>query len=365
MARQKKMGKLAADMAERKSVGPEPMWIGVATHSRMSDYYTWCSYRIEAKEAKDHVLAYLEKNNEPLGNLASLPAELFTTLGATARLTFTDRQAPLDIMDRFREKIQTLRERSPSVDISTKRAAVSVNDNRMQEACIFADRIYDQVLINKEFTDEMRKDLDNGIVIKRIAESITPGYRKELEEMELGLSGKDSEVAEGFAHYQRNDLKRLVVAVDDFISHLDILSLKEEPKIKKIRKARMSKPKSPDKQIKKLQYAQKDDKYKLNSIDPHSIIGAAEVWLFNTEYRKLTVLRAGNMQGFTVKGSTIYGFDDKTSATKKLRKPEIILPEIMNGGKVSARKAFDGLKTTQYEAKGRVNNDTILMRVFR
>jgi hypothetical protein len=366
MARQKKMGKLAIAMTERQFVGPEPMWSGMATQNQLVHYYNWCSYRFEAKETKEFVISYLEKNGEDTGRLRELPAELFMTLGATARLHDSGRQVPLDVMERFRDKITTLRERSPSVETSTKRATSVANDNNFREACIFADRVFDQLVIHYDYTEEMRKDVDNGIVTKKVADSLIPQYRKELAEIELALSGKDPEIAEGFMHYDRKDLKRLCVGMDDFISHLSVLALKEEPKIKKARKQRISRPKSPDKQIKKLKFARNDDKYKLNSIDPRSIVGAAELWLFNGEYRKLTVLRAAdNMQGLSVKGSTICGFDDKNSFSKRVRKPEVILPEIMNGGKVSARKAFEGLKTQLIEAKGRVNADTILMRVFR
>ena len=50
---------------------------------------------------------------------------------------------------------------------------------------------------------------------------------------------------------------------------------------------------------------------------------------------------------------------------KKLRKPEVILPEIAQLGKVAARKSFEGVKTVSYPLTGRINADTILVRVFK
>jgi hypothetical protein len=68
--------------------------------------------------------------------------------------------------------------------------------------------------------------------------------------------------------------------------------------------------------------------------------------------------------GFEIKGSTIQNFNPKLSKITKLRKPDDILPQILNKTELQIAKVWKGLTTTIYEPTGRINNDCILMRVI-
>ena len=115
----------------------------------------------------------------------------------------------------------------------------------------------------------------------------------------------------------------------------------------------------------KLKYQEHDTTYNIKSVKPHEIIGCSQLWLFNTKYRTLSVINALGNNGLTVKGSTVYSFDEKTSIVKKLRKPESVLTEVMSGGKISLRKVMDNIKCKPKIATGRINNDTILLRAIK
>ena len=69
--------------------------------------------------------------------------------------------------------------------------------------------------------------------------------------------------------------------------------------------------------------------------------------------------------GLSVKGTTIVGFDDKSSITKKLRKPEDVLPFILNGGKAAIKKTMENVKCMAKSANGRLNSDTIILRTIK
>ena len=69
--------------------------------------------------------------------------------------------------------------------------------------------------------------------------------------------------------------------------------------------------------------------------------------------------------GLSVRGSTITGFDEATSITKKVRNPRQLLPAVLNLGKVPLRQVMGNLKTTEQKANGRINADTILLRVLK
>ena len=101
------------------------------------------------------------------------------------------------------------------------------------------------------------------------------------------------------------------------------------------------------------------------------IIGATEVWVFNTKTRKLGKYVAMNTDpkglaregtGLTVKGTTILGFNEEQSVQKTLRKPDEQLREFAKSGKVKLRKFLEDIKTTDIKLTGRVNNETIILK---
>jgi len=51
--------------------------------------------------------------------------------------------------------------------------------------------------------------------------------------------------------------------------------------------------------------------------------------------------------------------------TKKLRKPEVVIPQILNGGKADLKNILPKQTTTARPASGRINIDTILLRSLK
>ena len=68
---------------------------------------------------------------------------------------------------------------------------------------------------------------------------------------------------------------------------------------------------------------------------------------------------------FRSRGSTIIGFEEATSITKKVRKPREVLPQVLTLAKVPLRQVMKDLKTAETKANGRINADTILLRVLK
>src|SRR5690606_4676088 len=109
------------------------------------------------------------------------------------------------------------------------------------------------------------------------------------------------------------------------------------------RKPRRIKKKSPAKQIARIKYLKEHEN--LKSVNPLDIIGASQLWVYNVKYRNLGVYHCPNAHGFEMKGTTLLNFDEKTSVSKKLRKPEEIIPTVLEGGKVQLRKVLDNIRT--------------------
>ena len=128
------------------------------------------------------------------------------------------------------------------------------------------------------------------------------------------------------------------------------------------RKPRKKKTLSAARLVKKLKYQEEFPKLKLVSINPEKIIGATELWVYNTKYNRIGVYRAENaIRGFSVKGCTIQHFDKQESVEKKARKPKDILDILKRG---TLKKKLNSLSTAENELTGRIGKDTILLGVF-
>jgi hypothetical protein len=129
------------------------------------------------------------------------------------------------------------------------------------------------------------------------------------------------------------------------------------------RKPRKKKPVSFDKKVKNLKFKKDDVDNKLVSIDPVKIIGAEKLWVYNVKTRKLGVYIAADAAGLDVKGSAIQNYKYNESICKTLRKPKDVLSKVLDGGKIVLRKVMSQINSKESELNGRINKDTILLRV--
>ena len=211
----------------------------------------------------------------------------------------------------------------------------------------------------KTFYDGVLNDYDE---LERMP---TAGQLKKMDEHTQDMW---AQLKEGYAHLKKTDIKKFRTAIEELMAALDFII----DSAKATRKPRKAKPKSATKLVEKLKYAKTDEKYKLASIDPTLIVGANELWVFNTKTRKLGKYVAANIDpkgmgrdgtGLQVKGTTIIGFDETLSIQKTLRKPEEQLKAFKGAGKVALRKFLDEINTTDTKLNGRCNPDTILLKV--
>jgi len=128
------------------------------------------------------------------------------------------------------------------------------------------------------------------------------------------------------------------------------------------RKPRKKKTLSATRLVSKLKYQKEFSDLKLVSINSEKVIGANELWIYNTRYKTLGVYYAVNsIRGLSVKGCTIQNFDKDTSIQKTARKPQEVL-EVLN--KRSLNKQLKDMKTKEQNLTGRINAQTILLGVF-
>ena len=179
---------------------------------------------------------------------------------------------------------------------------------------------------------------------------------------ELGeaLGRADDQITEAYRHYKAADYKRHHAFIQSILDALD-----QYRNVKKAtKKARIKRAPNKEKVASKLKYLKEEKTLKLVSINPVDIIGAQELWCYNTKTRKIYKYVADSIIGpLGIKGTTITGYNEAASVGKTLRKPDEKLKEFFKAGKVQLRKFLEDIKATETAANGRINLDTILLKV--
>ena len=165
---------------------------------------------------------------------------------------------------------------------------------------------------------------------------------------------------EAYSHVSLRNQKKMLKTMETIFADLDKL----KDSFKAVRMPRAKKPKSSDAQVAHLQYKQEDIDAKVTSINPVLIPGKEMLFVYNTKQRVLSQYITTATKGFEIGGTSIKNFDDKLSKTSKLRKPEDVLPDILNLTPKQIEKRVWGKLTTKINTPtGRINKDCVLLRV--
>jgi hypothetical protein len=239
---------------------------------------------------------------------------------------------------------------------------ISIQERIAEQISTFIGEIEGKI---DDFTDsdyKMKYDFYSNFVDKGCksvhARKLREYYLDEYNAMVDLYNGEDEYLNEAWGHLNTNSIKRLMdffgIIVDDLERIIKNASAQRKP--------RKTKQKSASKLIKNLKYQAEYPDLKLVSINPEKIVGANELWVYNTKSNRLGVYYAQNsVRGFSVKGCTIQQFDEKISIQKTARKPEDVLSTLT---KRSLKKKLKDMKTKDKPVTGRINAQTILLGAF-
>jgi hypothetical protein len=168
------------------------------------------------------------------------------------------------------------------------------------------------------------------------------------------------DAVEGYSHLKRPELSRRIKSCEEMLADLD--RIKSAGKATRAVKAKG--PKAADKQVAKVNYKKEDTEFKLVSIPPIQVIGKRRLFTFNTKTRVITEFVTTAVNGFQMSGSTLKDFDQVNSRCTRLRKPNDFLPIALTKTPNQIDKEWKTLTTKTTVPNGRINKDTILLRVM-
>ena len=185
--------------------------------------------------------------------------------------------------------------------------------------------------------------------------------KKKRSEFDSIIDTKDAFIKEGYSNFKKTDLKKIIALFDQVI--LDCAKVNTDATA--TRKPRKKKQKTPEQLVAKIKYCREFKELDLTSVAPKDIIGVMQLWVYNTKNRKLGVYHAEDAGGLTVSGTKLANFNEKKSVQKTLRKPEVVLKDVLKGGKIQMRNLMDTIKTVEVALNGRLTEDIILLRTMK
>jgi hypothetical protein len=353
---------------ERSLSGGEPTWNNKETS--LTKALNWYNYHSDNGDSKKFTIQYLKElkeKKEVISILEKVPEQKFENLGFVCRMKL--RGAPLTEKNNqwILNKIEKLMKELPAPvkKVDVQQPTISIQErvvDKSKEYIAEIDSRLDDFILNKNMKPFNMHDFMLKIGVKKAhTNTIKKFFEKRIAELNEVMTTKDAQLKEGYSNFSKKQLKDFVGILESIVVDSDKLA----HNAKVIRKPRKKKAVTVEKLISKVQYKKTDDGLKINSITPSDILGSSQLLVYNAKTRKLGVYHAIDKSGFSIKGTTLLNFDEQTSVQKNLRKPDVIVPEVIKAGKVSLRKLFTAINSVEQPLTGRLNSDTILLRVIK
>jgi hypothetical protein len=246
------------------------------------------------------------------------------------------------------------------------RPVISIQDRMKERASEASGEIedwLDEFCVDKSQSPKTVQEFSNLFKTMDIrgphARFIRASFERRAEEIAAATEGRDKLLTEAYSNFSKAELKKLNQFHVNLLGACDMLQ--EAAKV--TRAPKKKKPVSQDKLVAKVKYRKDDTALGLVSLPPVQMLGAKEIWLYNTKSRKLSHYRAmDNMVGITVKNSSLQEFS-ADSVEKTLRRPAEQLADFKKASKVKLRTFLQDIKAVDTNCNGRITEHHIILRI--
>jgi hypothetical protein len=325
---------------------------------------------MENRERAKVVMNYLKKNNKPYYDVLS-EAPDWEFLSISSMVFIVNKGEYLseyhrevlknkldDVYNRYSSKqfekeedVEFKADKPPVISIEQR----IIDSARTQSEQI--DYAIDQFIRDKASSFSTKVHLLTNNISSAVAKRIGEYYQNSLNEINESIEGQDEQLIEGYSFLSKIELRRF----RDFIKSIVDDCAQHQVTAKK---PRIVKSKPPAIIAKNVKFLREFVELNLKSVQPAEIVGADEVWVYNTKTRKLTNYTAAYGDTLSVKGTTVINYDVAKSQTMTLRKPEEFFKNTTIG-KRAMSNAIKEITTKPSTPNGRINEDTIIVGAFK
>jgi hypothetical protein len=350
--------------------GTEPKFTMELSPLDLIKTLTWYTQNKASKDAEKYANDYFKKKLKL--EASSIIKEKASTFGFICRIVSNGGILSAKDQEWFNTEIEQIKEQlknKPKVKVvsSTEPVVVIISiqeriRDKANECIADLEGQVDDILTSQFKTIGSPYGVMHTLNIKDAqTKFIIEWAKQKRNEFDDVMNTDDAELKDGYSNFSKIQLKKMVGYFDQVI--LDCAKITQSSV--QNRKPRKRKTKSPEELVAKIKVCKEFAELKLQSIAPKDIIGVMQLWVYNTKTRKLGVYHAEDAGGLSVKGSTLLNYNESKSIQKKLRKPEEMLPLVLDGGKVFLKNALIGIRAVESPLSGRVNEDTVLLRIAK
>jgi hypothetical protein len=224
-----------------------------------------------------------------------------------------------------------------------------------ETACIVEKWIDEYIEALQSNDSVVRRNVKALIITNQVkpreAKKIANHFNKLLTEIDAVLSEDDDDLVEGWSYLNTTKLRRLRAYLEVIVNEFTVKGTVTRRK----RKVK------PEQLVKSLKYLDRFSGIG-ESVDPKNIIGAKKVLLYNTKQKKIALYSSES--GLSIKGSTLKDFD---SAIVKScgRKNNDWVRSIATSAPARIVNQINTLSAKEQEATGRINKDTLILKVMK
>lgn len=342
------------------------------------DAMYYAHYEFNPVDLKKETLKYckniLEKNDYDLLDLAE--DFRFTVVGKYCYLL--NHGSDIDIsLERVKNLILEIKTHAIKIKLEKEKErakekvqnnVISIQDRLKEyayEVCAEIDGWIDEEFTKNTYSDLNQKNVTNLFKSKNVnsqhARYIAEAYKKDMADLNSILDGTaDAQIQNGYSNITKTNIKHLASFLNKIIDACNFI--KESKKAE--RKPRKPKALSKEKLVAKLKFLKESSEYGIVSEDITNLIGAKEVWVFNTKNRKLGRYVAMDITGLSVKGTTLQNFSSD-SIEKTLRKPKEQLKEFKTTAKSKISKFLETIATIDTKLNGRISSEHVILKILK
>lgn len=323
--------------------------------------FNWYNAEKDRKDARKYLEDFAKKfsDNKTLSGVPD--SDIVLTLGWAARLACRGTVLSDEHFSKLHHYVNNLSPAQKVAPVAPKVNIQEATQNRIRTYLGELEGVLDELAKNPKSDFSLLEDLKKNQLPQTVGPDIEIWTKSKISELINAYEGKDKDLAEGYSNFRKKDLlafiKKLATFIEDAEKYCAFKKANRKPREKKIKPAGV--------QVKALKYKSKDDELKISSVNPTEVVGAQQVWVFNTKTRKLAVYRTDSALGIQVKGTTLQNYDPEMSLQKTLRKPAEQLKELLSAGKIQLRKFMDNIKAVPTAPNGRMNDETLIVRAVK
>jgi len=314
----------------------------------------WARVEIDYGTFKQYFQAWAKLNRDidEQGHWAALPTYHYATVGRIAFVLQHGAVMPEDIQTWFDAKVQELLQ---------VKVAVAEEDEPERKLSTTQKRNVDYVTLYSNMEAIWRKHMGSSAdieeAVKKLLDRAHPNQQM--------LKRLYDHFKESFADALRDKDNQLVAdTIEPIVTVVNVLAT-STGNARAVADSRGASRKSV-KQASKAKFKTVDLNTDMASINPAMIPGSSKALVYNSKSRKVYLYVAGEA-GLGIKGTKVTGYDEVLSFAKTLRNPKQILGTLRDAatGKRVDVVMGDYIKGKKHPVNGRLNKDTLVIKVFK